>query len=69
MSEQPRGSEHVYVCVCLSEDSAGSGGSLFSELILILLTVSLPSLSHSHSLSSTLGVIPFDITIIIPSLN
>lgn len=38
MSEQP-GGQSVSACVCLSEDIAGSGGSLFRELTLILLTV------------------------------
>lgn len=69
----PWGVEGQHVCVCmrvyLSEDSPGSGGSLFRELALILLTVSLPSLPHSHSISSTLGGIPCDISIIIIKPN
>lgn len=52
---------HVRLHVCVSEDYDGSGGSLFNELTLILLTVSLPSLTQSHSLYSTSGEIPCDI--------
>lgn len=56
---------HVCLHVCVSEDSAGRGGSLFFEFTLILLTVTPPSLSLS--LSSTLRGIPC--YILTPSLK
>lgn len=41
------GSKCLHVCACLSGNSAGSGGSLFTEHTLMLLTGSLASLSQS----------------------
>lgn len=48
------------MCVCVCEDSAGSGGSLLSGLTLILLIVSLPSLCQSRAVFSNLVGIPVE---------